>query len=146
MPVLMRGFLITLAADINIVERSPVVNQQILRRDLFSKFRFTAADQTFDQLYYLVDGIYPSFACFLPTISKPTTAKEKLFAKTQERSKGRGASVWRAAVAVSDSQDAEPDVVRKRHARSHQGVRHHPQHDCGRRAECRRPGRVHRCS
>ncbi|KAK3232469.1 hypothetical protein Dsin_004350 [Dipteronia sinensis] len=34
--------------------------------------------------YYLSDGIYPSYATLIQTISQPTSIKEKLFAERQE--------------------------------------------------------------
>ncbi|KAG3080421.1 hypothetical protein PI124_g14462 [Phytophthora idaei] len=70
--------------DIIIIECSPLVNQQILRADIFRSFEFTAAGKQFDQLYYLVDGIYPPYSCFVSTISKPANAKQKKFAECQE--------------------------------------------------------------
>eukprot|EP00644_Phytophthora_capsici_P010099 jgi/Phyca11/120454/e_gw1.41.260.1 len=69
---------------INIIERSPLVNLQVLRADLFRSFEYTVAGKRFDQLYYLVDGIYPPYSCFVSTISKPANPKQKQFAQVQE--------------------------------------------------------------
>ncbi|OWZ10117.1 hypothetical protein PHMEG_00017082 [Phytophthora megakarya] len=63
--------------DINIINRSPLVNQQVLRGDLFGTFTFKISDKTFHQPYYLVDGIYPPYSCFVSTISKPANIKQK---------------------------------------------------------------------
>lgn len=46
----------------------------------------------FDQLFYLVDGIYPWLARFLLSVKDPTTNIGKLFASKQE--------AWRKAVEI----------------------------------------------
>ena len=47
-------------------------------------FIFTTNGEVFDLLYYLVDGIYPALARFLPTISVPKSKIVSFFAKKQE--------------------------------------------------------------
>jgi len=47
-------------------------------------FKFTIDGENFEQLYYLVDGIYPSLSCFLATINDPTTTLDCFFAPKQE--------------------------------------------------------------
>ncbi|OWZ16390.1 hypothetical protein PHMEG_0009833 [Phytophthora megakarya] len=69
--------------DINILDSSPLVNKFILQQNICDH-TYTVAGKQFEQLYYLVDGIYPQFSCFVPTISQPETPKEKYFAKQQE--------------------------------------------------------------
>ena len=36
-------------------------------------------------VYWLGDGIYPSYACFVKTFPHPTTRMQKMFASAQER-------------------------------------------------------------
>jgi hypothetical protein len=45
---------------------------------------FLINDQSFKQLYYLVDGIYPLLSRFVLTISDPSTTLDKQFTKKQE--------------------------------------------------------------
>ncbi len=47
-------------------------------------FSFNIGGHDFDQLYYLVDGIYPSLLHLLITINDPTTSLESFFAQKQE--------------------------------------------------------------
>ena len=47
-------------------------------------FSFNIDGHDFDQLYYLVDGIYPSLSRFLTTINDPTTTLDCFFAPKQE--------------------------------------------------------------
>ena len=47
-------------------------------------FKFTIDGENFEQLYYLVDGIYPSLSRFLATINDPTTTLDCFFAPKQE--------------------------------------------------------------
>ncbi|KAE8999521.1 hypothetical protein PR001_g19035 [Phytophthora rubi] len=70
--------------DINIIDRSPLLNNHVIRHGLYDSFTYVAAGKEFHQLYYLVDGIYPPYACFVATIRHPNTQKERLYAKRQE--------------------------------------------------------------
>lgn len=70
--------------DINIVDSSPLVNRQVLQSSVYDAFSYTLAGKEFQQLYYLVDGINPPYSCFIPTVSKPASPKDKHFAKQQE--------------------------------------------------------------
>ena len=47
-------------------------------------FSFRIDGQKFDQLYYFVDGIYPSLSQFLATINNPTTPLDCFFDPKQE--------------------------------------------------------------
>ena len=63
--------------------------------------KYTVGDTEFEGAFFLADGIYPSYAYLMKTISNPTNPKEKLFAKKQEgcrkdveRAFGRLLSKW----------------------------------------------------
>jgi hypothetical protein len=70
--------------DINIWERSPLFESMQNGQHDKLDFPFSADGQTFDKLFYLVDGIYPSLVRFLATISDPKTKIASYFAKKQE--------------------------------------------------------------
>ncbi|POM71842.1 Hypothetical protein PHPALM_11532 [Phytophthora palmivora] len=70
--------------DINIVNLSPLLNRHIIQHTEYDAFSYTVARKDFQNSYYLVDGIYPSYAFFMSTISQPILANEKHFAKQQE--------------------------------------------------------------
>lgn len=72
------------ASDINIIDRSPLVNHHVINHDLYDSFAYVAGGKEFHQLYYLVNGFYPPYACFMATISRPSFQKEKIYAKRQE--------------------------------------------------------------
>ena len=46
-------------------------------------FSFTAEGEVFDNLYYLVDGIYPALAQFLRTITDPKSKIASFFARQE---------------------------------------------------------------
>ncbi|XP_053698868.1 uncharacterized protein LOC128745822 [Sabethes cyaneus] len=68
--------------DINILDRSPLVNNIVNGGTLDAKYRLNGKQR--HQGYLLADGIYPDWAVFVKTISNPKNAKEKLFSKLQE--------------------------------------------------------------
>jgi hypothetical protein len=72
--------------DINIWERSPCpLLESMLNGTHFEiDHPFHINNQTFNQLFYLVDGIYPWLSRFLSTISVPTTLIDSNFLKWQE--------------------------------------------------------------
>jgi hypothetical protein len=47
-------------------------------------FEFKMADEIFDALYFLVDGIYPPLSCFVRPLSMPLGGDEALFSMWQE--------------------------------------------------------------
>lgn len=71
--------------DINIVDRSPLIDQII--RGGTTSVRFEIEGNIYNQGYYLVDGIYPQWSCFVATVRHPATAKLSHFAKLQESSR-----------------------------------------------------------
>ena len=70
--------------DINIWERSPLFQSMQDGSHSEIDFEFLINGETFTKLYYLVDGIYPTLARFLSTISDPTSKIASFFAVNQE--------------------------------------------------------------
>ena len=84
--------------DINIWDRSPLLESMLDGTHENIDFPFTIGSEKFDQLYYLVDGIYPSLSRFLATINDPTTVLDSFFAPKQEgwrKSIERAFGVWK---------------------------------------------------
>ncbi len=70
--------------DINVWDRSPLLESMMDGSHDAIDFSFDIDGQQFDQLYYLVDGIYPSLSWFLATVNDPTTALDCFYAPKQE--------------------------------------------------------------
>ncbi len=70
--------------DINIWERSSLLESMLNGRHEQIDHQFTLDEKTFTQLYYLVDGIYPSLSRFLGTETDPSTRLDGSFKVDQE--------------------------------------------------------------
>jgi hypothetical protein len=70
--------------NINVWDRSPLLESMLDGHHDKIDFSFNIDGHNFDQLYYLVDGIYPSLSCFLATINDPTSTLDCFFAPKQE--------------------------------------------------------------
>ena len=84
--------------DINIWDRSPLLESMLDGTHENIDFPFTIGSEEFDQLYYCVDGIYPSLSRFLATINGPTTVLDSFYAPKQEgwrKSIERAFGVWK---------------------------------------------------
>jgi hypothetical protein len=70
--------------DINIWERSPLLESMLNGTHSEIDHPFEINNQTFNQLFYVVGGIYPWLSRFLSTISVPTTLIDSNYSKWQE--------------------------------------------------------------
>jgi hypothetical protein len=63
--------------DLNVLDNSPfLVN---MMEGGFPASPFTVNSEQFTTPYFLVDGIYPSWSCFIKGLSQPLTEEEKIF-------------------------------------------------------------------
>jgi Plant transposon protein len=68
--------------DINVLDRSPLFYNAV--RGDAPRVDFTVNNHQRSVAYWLADGIYPPYACFVKTIPNPTTRMQKLFVTAQE--------------------------------------------------------------
>ena len=68
--------------DINVLDQSPLFTDVLQGRA--PPVQFTVNGKVYNMGYYLADGIYPEWATFVKTISRPQSAKHKLYANYQE--------------------------------------------------------------
>ena len=71
------------ANDINVLNASTLQNQ-IADGTYPPSMKYKISGTMRNILYWLADGIYPKWPCFVQTVSHPTTMKEKLMAASQE--------------------------------------------------------------
>ncbi|CAL1405418.1 unnamed protein product [Linum trigynum] len=67
--------------DISTLGVSPLFDRAV--NGQLPKVKYTVNGHTYDQCYYLADGIYPEWSTFVKTITAPNNQK-KLFSKCQE--------------------------------------------------------------
>lgn len=70
--------------DVNVWERSPLLNEMTHGKIQDIDFDFVINGETFHQLYWLVDGIYPRLSRFLKSIVNPILLIDRGFASWQE--------------------------------------------------------------
>jgi hypothetical protein len=68
--------------NINVLDRSPLFSNAVKGDTL--QVTYTVNGNEYNYAYWLTDGIYPTYASFVKTVSKPNTRREKLFAAKQE--------------------------------------------------------------
>ena len=69
-------------SNINVLQSSSVFRR--LCNGESPSCNYTVNDQDYNMGYYLADGIYPQWAAFVKTISKPHGNKQSHFATMQE--------------------------------------------------------------
>ncbi|XP_021311806.1 uncharacterized protein LOC110433631 [Sorghum bicolor] len=68
--------------DINVLDRCPLFDN--LAEGIAPEVKFTVNGHDYTMGYYLADGIYPSWATFIKSITLPMGNKKQYFAKAQE--------------------------------------------------------------
>ena len=68
--------------DINVLDRSPLFFNAV--RGEAPRVDFTVNHHQHSVAYWLADGIYPNYACFVKTLPNATTRMQKLFVTAQE--------------------------------------------------------------
>ncbi|XP_076903825.1 uncharacterized protein LOC143558992 [Bidens hawaiensis] len=68
--------------DINVLQRSPIFDDVLSGRA--PNVSYVVNGREYNRTYYLTDGIYPSWAAFVKSITSPLLRKHKLFAQHQE--------------------------------------------------------------
>lgn len=69
--------------DINVLNNSKIVCN-ILNGTYPPHIKYSIGIEKHNIPYWIVDGIYPNWPCFLHTVVEPVTEKEKLMAGAQE--------------------------------------------------------------
>jgi hypothetical protein len=69
-------------SDINVLDQSPLFSQVLQGRA--PAIEFAVNGTTYNMGYYLTDGIYPKWAAFVKTISRPKLAKHIKYEALQE--------------------------------------------------------------
>ena len=68
--------------DLNVLERSPLFENAVCGEA--PRVDFTVNGNEYRYAYWLGDGIYPPYACFVKTLPNPSTRMQKMFASAQE--------------------------------------------------------------
>ena len=68
--------------DLNILDRSPLFENAVKGES--PSVNFVVNGNEYNYAYWLGDGIYPKYACFVKTFAKPQTRMQKMFASAQE--------------------------------------------------------------
>nr|XP_043639896.1 uncharacterized protein LOC122611009 [Erigeron canadensis] len=68
--------------DINVLKQSPLFIPEVNGKS--PEYGFTVNGHRYDSGYYLGDGIYPPWSCFLKAYAYPVARKEKVLKKLQE--------------------------------------------------------------
>ncbi|CAH9101109.1 unnamed protein product [Cuscuta epithymum] len=68
--------------DLNVLACSPVFDAVV--NGCAPQVNYMVNNNVYNQCYYLADGIYPTWATFVKTISNPDTPKKRLFTAKQE--------------------------------------------------------------
>ncbi|KAL9673873.1 hypothetical protein QQ045_030135 [Rhodiola kirilowii] len=68
--------------DLNVLDQSDIFNSNL--EGISPQVTYKVNGSTYNNTYYLADGIYPRYSSFVKTIPNPQSDAEKLFTKKQE--------------------------------------------------------------
>ena len=68
--------------DINVLDASPLMSEYLAEGHPQFSYRVNGRNYSF--LYWLADGIYPEWRCFVKTIASPIGAAQEAFVEAQE--------------------------------------------------------------
>lgn len=68
--------------DLNVLDASPLMSEYL--DDEAPRYKYTVDGVEYDFTYWLADGIYPDWRCFVKTITAPIGEVEQHYAKAQE--------------------------------------------------------------
>ena len=96
--------------DINVLDRSPLLHNHICGRSISVEYEVNG--NKYNIPYWLGDGIYPNYHCFVKSISNPQSRKEQMFSKDARSQKKRyWTRVWYFASTFSHHYCSLPVVV-----------------------------------
>jgi hypothetical protein len=115
--------------DINVLRWSPLFAK--LAEGRAPEVNYTINGHNYTMGYYLADGIYPSWATLVKSISRPMGNKNKYFVKAQGRSKkGCQKNFWGSAIKIRHCSRSNSFMGHGDTWQHHESLCHYAQYDC----------------